>query len=143
MAVHLLGKIERVDGDRIFVHLNFPIFDHWMKSGAKFSLHRANGKIENGNFNFDQGDLGGSLHKGFDIQGYTSYWRAPRIQINYRFNDNLADIDLDVAAWFYGFIPNPDHLTYEGSDTRQWLPDYVKSLGDPGFQVQERFTNGE
>jgi hypothetical protein len=110
--------------------------------GAKYRLVSVKGKVEEGKFNFNRGDIGGSLHKGFDIQGYTSCCNQPRIQFNYRFSDNTADIDMDVAAWYWHFIPNPWHLTYAGSDFRQHYSMYVKKFGDPGFRVQKvRFSD--
>ena len=85
----------------------------------------------------------GELHRGFDVQwfsGVTSM-NSPRMQINYRFADSLADIDLDVAVWIWGFIPNPVHLSYAGSDTRQYFGSYSKRYGNPGYRTLRRMAD--
>ncbi len=132
----LIESVTAFIGTRLFVRMDADLFERWRQSGGSYRIRRADGKIESGRFRFNRGDLGGSLHKGFDIQGYTSVRKEPRIQINYRFSDSEADIDLDLAGWIWGFIPNPRHLKYEGSDVRQWIGKYVKKFGDPGFTVR-------
>jgi hypothetical protein len=137
----LLRELTQIDGDRIYCVIDPALLAEWRAGGAKFRLERVDGKVETGDFGFDHGDLGGSLHKGFEIQAYTSIRKEPRIQINYRSSDHLADIDLDLAPWIWGFIPNPVHMTYLGSDSRQWLPLYEKKYGNPGFTVRKRSSS--
>jgi hypothetical protein len=137
-ADQLVTEITQMEGDRMYCHLNVPLFEEWRGNGSNFLLDVEGGKTEKGHFKFDRGDLGGSLHEGFTVQGYTSIRHKARIQINYRSADNLADIDMDVPPWILGFIPNPYHLTYAGSDTRQWLKDYVSRYGPPGFKARKR-----
>jgi len=135
-ADEMMIAVYVLDGDRIRVELDNELFESWRAAGAPFILTRINGKIERGHFNFDGGDPGGLLHDGSNIQGYTSYYKVPRIQINYTFGNHQADIDLDgYAPWVDGFIPNPHHLTWQNSDVRYWLPEYEKSFGNPGFEV--------
>jgi hypothetical protein len=136
--IDIVVRINQLEGDRVRFALDAGDFDRWKKAGAKFSWKKANGKTETGHFNFDSGDLGGSLHAGYDQQGYTSYYKVPRLQINYRLSDSDADIDLDgYAPWIWGFIPDPVHLTYANSDVRQWLSEYIKKMGNPGFSVNK------
>jgi len=132
----MLVLVNSFEGDRLMVQLNSTLFDSWRAAGAQFILKRASGEVEQGTFNFDQGDLGGSLHEGSTIQGYTSYFLVPRIQINYNESTHEADIDLDgYAPWIDGLIPNPHHMTWENSDIRYWMDEYQQSFGNPGFQV--------
>ena len=82
---------------------------------------------------FNRGDMHGSLHKGYDIQGYTSACYIPRIHWNYRYADASADIDLD------GYPPiRWEHLTDQNSDVRCWYEAYVLKFGNPGFTVGVR-----
>jgi hypothetical protein len=75
------------------------------------------------------------LHHGSDIQGYTSYYKVPRIQISYQISNHEADIDLDgYAPWIGGVIPDPFHLTWQNSDTRYWPKEYRKSFGNPCWE---------
>jgi hypothetical protein len=117
------------------------MFDRWKHSGGHFTWDVA--QPEKGRFLFGDFSIGGEIHPGYDEQGYTSDWRAPRLQINYRMSDGQADVDLDgYAPWILGFIPNPFHMTYANSDVRQWYDSYVKKLGDPGFSVEKmKFGN--
>jgi hypothetical protein len=136
VADQLLKTVNEFKGDRLMVQLDTKTFDSWRDAGAEFILTRASGEIENGSFDFDHGDFGGSLHEGSTIQGYTSYFLAPRIQINYNEDTHEADIDLDgYAPWIDGVIPNPHHMTWENSDIRYWFDEYQQSFGNPGFQV--------
>jgi hypothetical protein len=138
-AMDMVSSINRLEGDRVKVRMDSTLFGSWRRAGAEYSLSRANGKTEHGHFHFNRGDLGGSLHHGDDIQGYTSVFKVPRIQINYRFSDQEADIDLDgYAPWIIGFIPDPYHLTWKNSDVRYWFSKYLKSFGAPGFSVVEK-----
>jgi hypothetical protein len=138
LGIDLVTKINRIEGDRIRFTIDPAKYDAWKQAGARFSWALATGKVETGSYHFDRGDLGGSLHPGYDEQGYTSYFKVPRLQINYRESDSEGDIDLDgYAPWIWGFIPDPLHLTYANSDTRQWYGEYVKKLGDAGFSVTE------
>lgn len=135
-AIDVVEDIIRAEDVRIYAHLDRAFVLKWRAAGAKFKLTTAGGKSESGKFNFNRGDIGGSLHKGFDNQGYTSCCNEPRIQMNYRGVDSLADIDLDITAWYWHFIPNPKHLTYAGSDPRDMYKKIVKKFGHPGFRVR-------
>src|SRR4051812_42568873 len=59
-SFNLIESVAEVRGDRIYVHLNLPLFSRWKKAGAKFLLSKENGKIDRGHFRFNRGDLGGS-----------------------------------------------------------------------------------
>jgi hypothetical protein len=132
----MLVLVNSFEGDRLMVQLDSTLFDSWRAAGEEFILTRSSGEVEQGTFGFDHGDLGGSLHEGSTIQGYTSYYLVPRIQINYNEITHEADIDLDgYAPWINGIIPNPRHMTWENSDIRYWMDEYQQSFGNPGFQV--------
>jgi hypothetical protein len=137
-AIQMLKRVSRFEGDRIRVILDREIFDRWRSAGSKFTFVSSFGKRDDGRIKFrDHTILGGSLHEGYDIQGFTGVVRTPRLQINYRFRDSEADIDLDgYAPLILGFIPNLKHLTYENSDPRQWFEKLIKRFGDPGFRVK-------
>jgi hypothetical protein len=137
-AIELVETVNRFEGDRIRARLNRTLFEEWVKSGGAFVFYRADGQHEKGKMKFHNGTAwGGSLHKGYDIQGFTSASKVPRLQFNYRFSDAEADIDLDGhSPMIWGFIPNPVHLTYKNSDPRQWFELLVRKLGDPGFHVR-------
>jgi hypothetical protein len=135
-AIDLIVKINRMEGDRIRFRLDADVFEAWKAAGARFTIDLTDGKVETGRFRFGKGNLGGSLHKGYDEQGYSSITKVPRMQINYRHSDSEADIDLDgYAPWIEGWIPNPFHLTFKNSDPRQWYGHYAKKFGDAGFSV--------
>lgn len=136
-ALDVVDEISEVAGVRIYAKLNQSFVKKWRNAGAKFQMLSVQGKVETGKFNFNKGDIGGSLHKGFDVQGYTSCCNEPRLQVNYRNSDGYADIDLDIAGWLWHFIPNPKHLTYSGSDTRDMYKKILKKFGNPGFQVRD------
>jgi hypothetical protein len=128
-------ELKEVKGDRIYVNFDAPVFNAWLagKQGFKFRLD--NGRIETGTMHMGGNQWGGSLHPGFDIQGFTSNRDLPRLQINYNRSQNLADCDIDAYPPFIGgVIPNPKHLTYENSDSRYWQANYRKKFGDPGFE---------
>jgi hypothetical protein len=132
-------SVNRFLGDRAFLKLNAKLFDRWrVENKGEFRIKKADGSIESGRFRFKRGgSFGGSLHKGFEIQASTSVAQVPRIQINYRFSDSVADIDIDgQAPWKWGWFPNLKHLKYSNSDVRQWFESFVKKFGDPGFQVR-------
>ncbi len=97
--------------------------------GGQFAITRADASSESGNVRFNRGGFGGSLHEGFDIQGFTSNGDIPRIQWNYRHCDGLADIDIDGYAPWDVFR----HLSYANSDARQWYANYVSKFGHPHF----------
>ncbi len=135
----LVKGVNRFGSDRLYAALDKALFDKWRgEFKGEFKIRKANGKTESGKFKFASGTSGGgSLHAGYDIQASTSVKDVPRIQINYRFSDGEADIDLDgYAPWKWGVIPNPNHLTYANSDVRQWFDSFVKKFGDPGFRVR-------
>src|SRR4051812_24779198 len=95
-AIELLTRMSAFLGDRIHAILDPVLFQDWRKAGGKYIIYKADGKTESGHFGFHPRSwLGGSLHEGYDIQGWTSTTRMPRIQINYRNSDSEADIDLD------------------------------------------------
>ena len=137
LGTELIRELKKTLGDRIIVTLHRDLFDRWQTAGGRYTFHLANGKTEEGRINITPGgNLGGSLHHGYDRQGYTSNTRVPRLQINYRDRDSEADIDLDgYSPWKFGFIPNPNHLTWENSDVRYWHRRFVKKFGHPGFEV--------
>jgi hypothetical protein len=139
-AIDVVKDLKKTLGDRLIVTLNKVVFDQWQAAGGNYTFHLANGKTETGKIQINPGGgAGGSLHQGYDRQGYTSTTKVPRMQINYRDNDSEADIDLDGYQPFkLGFIPNPNHLTWENSDVRYWFRSYVKKFGDPGFEVSKR-----
>jgi hypothetical protein len=130
-GLDLVEHLHLLAGDRLYVHLSRSAFDGWRPVG-QFQIRLANGASESGRVQFNRGQLGASLHRGFDIQGVTALNRIPRIQWNYRLCDGLADIDLD------GFSPwDPGrHLTYANSDPRQWLDRYKQKFGDAGYSVE-------
>lgn len=136
-AIDLIENVNSIEGDRIRVKFNKNLFIKWKNLGGPFSIRHADGKVETGFFNFEAGNKwGGSLHTGYDIQGFTSSTDLPRLQINYRWADSEADIDLDAFRPFFGFIPNPRHLTWENSDVRYWIKRYIKKFGNPGFKIE-------
>lgn len=137
-AIDFVIRINRFAGDRIYAQLDREAFESWVSSGGAFKLYRADGKHETGKMKFYAGTvIGSSLHKGYDVQGFTSKSKMPRVQINYRFKDAEADIDLDgYAPLIWGFIPNPVHATYKNSDPRQWYDLLLRKVGDPGFRVR-------
>jgi hypothetical protein len=137
-AIRMLEKVNRFEGDRIRVALNRIVFEKWKGAGARYQFLKPDGKYEGGRIRFYSHTwLGSSLHKGYDIQGVTHIWKVPRLQINYRYSDSEADIDLDgYTPLALGFIPNPRHLAYENSDPRQWFEKLVEWFGDPGFRVR-------
>jgi len=140
LGTSLLQKVNGIEGDRVRIVVDSKLMKNWMDNGGKFIINRADGGKETGQQDFVDHTVAfaASLHKGYDVQWWSSVRKAPRIQINYRFGDSEADIDIDVAVWKWGFIPNPNHLTYAGSDSRQMYDDFVKKYGNPGFTVQLR-----
>ena len=129
-GIDLIQKIKSIEGDRLKVEVNIPLFEDWRNSGAKFKIPFANGKTQTGGMHFDKGNLGGSLHKGYDMQGYTATQQVPRIQFNYRLSDHEADMDLDAyKPWFFDLVPDPVHLTWNNSDPRCWIKEYEKKYG--------------
>lgn len=137
-ALDMIVRIKKFAGDRVFVELDKMLVDRWQKNGGKFKFYKADGKTENDELKLGSGNPGGSLHDGYDVQGYTSLTRVPRVQINYRYSDGEGDIDLDAySPWIGGVIPNPKHLSYENSDPRQWYEKLVDKLGNPGFKVRK------
>jgi hypothetical protein len=83
----LIIRIKRFEGDRIIATFDEAAFSSWRNAQSPFELVQANGKTESGKMKFrDHSWLGGSLHKGYDIQGFTSVTKVPRIQI--RFGDS-------------------------------------------------------
>ena len=129
-AFELIELFHLLTGDRLYSRLNGTLFDAWKRTG-RFAIARADGEREEGRVTFNRGQLGASLHRGFDIQGVTALNRIPRIQWNYRNCDSLADIDID------GFSPwdVAHHLTYANSDPRQWYDRFQAKFGNAGFEV--------
>jgi hypothetical protein len=136
--IALIKQVNDYEGDRTYFMLDGALFDRWRNENkGEFRIAGADGKKESGRFRFEQGSLSGSLHRNYDISASTSIKDVPRIQINYRFKDSEADIDLDgFSPWKWGIIPNPHHLTYKNSDVRQWFQKFLKKFGDPGFRVR-------
>jgi hypothetical protein len=129
-ALELIDRFHLLAGDRLYARLSRPLFEAW-KANASFQIELAGGGLEEGKVNFNHGQVGASLHDGFDIQGVTALNRIPRIQWNYRFCDALADIDLDgYSPW--DLIRHP---TYANSDPRQWNDKLVGKFGPPGYEV--------
>jgi hypothetical protein len=132
-ALDMVEQLAEIGRDRLIVRLNAVAFSGWRGAGSRFTIYLANGSRESGSVQFNRGDLGGSLHCGYDVQGYTSARDAPRIHWNYRENDGYADIDLD------GYPPITwEHLTDRNSDVRCWYEAYVLKFGNPGFGVSAR-----
>jgi hypothetical protein len=130
-AFGLIDWLHLLAGDRLYASMARAAFDDW-RSHGQFDINLANGEAESGTVHFNHGQLGASLHEGFDLQGVTAVNRIPRVQWNYRLCDGLADIDLDgFSPW--NFV---NHLTYANSDPRQWYSRYVEKFGDPGFAVE-------
>lgn len=141
-ALEAVKGIDSLHGDRLYTIVDPAVFQQWRDAGGGFSIATADGETETGKVRFDRGDLGGSLHRGYDLQWYTSVSNVPRIQWNYRAAGSLADTDLDAyAPWKDGLMPNPRHRTYNNSDPRQWLPSYIRKYGDPGFTVRKAAEN--
>ncbi|MBS1795776.1 MAG: RHS repeat-associated core domain-containing protein [Acidobacteria bacterium] len=140
-ALDMVKNVSEIKFDRIEGNLDKASFDKWQGEGkGGFSIALANGKTETGNVKFGGTDGLGSVHKGYDVQGYTSgNSNFPRIQWNFRKSDYGTDIDVDgFKPWIVPFvIPNPKHRTDANSDARQWLKDYEKKFGNPGFSVKE------
>lgn len=133
----LLGRVRCFEGDRIRVRVTPERFRAWLDAGATFRIEREDGEEESGAVEFHAGTaLGGSLHEGYEIQGFTSRSRVPRLQWNYRSDVSEADIDLDGRAPLkWGWFPNPGHATWENSDVRHWFPRFLEKFGSPGFEV--------
>lgn len=128
-----LGILE-IHGDRMVVQMDRFLVEHWKSYGGQFAIHKADGNIEKDKINFNTGNAGGSLHCGYDFQGYTSVTKVPRLQWNYNNFEATADLDIDgYAPWIGGFIPNPNHMTWENSDVRYWFSDFKSKYGNPGF----------
>jgi hypothetical protein len=135
-ALELIDSLAETRGDRIHVQRDVATFDRWRERGGRFEIDRADGVPERGAIRFNKGVLfGGSVHEGFDLQGYTSARDVPRMQWNIRLADALTDIDLDGYAPIQGGLPNPGHLTWENSDVRYWPESYARKFADPGFEV--------
>jgi hypothetical protein len=130
-ATDMMRQIQLLAGDRLYAWLDKDLIARWRSAGGKFRIALANGEEETGRVRFNMGGFGGSLHPGFDIQGFTSNTKIPRIQWNYRFCDGLGDVDID------GFSPfNPfQHFTFANSDPRQWYDRYTAKFGNAGFEV--------
>src|SRR5262249_22965332 len=79
----MVKSIRDLCGDRIKVEIDGDQLRQWREAGGEFSIIRHDGKIEQGHVRFDAGDLGGSLHKCYEKQGYTSVSKSPRLQWNY------------------------------------------------------------
>ena len=130
-AFEMIEQYHLLAGDRLYARLNTALFDAWRAAG-KFAISLADGGTEEGRVRFNRGQIGASLHHGFDIQGVTALNRIPRIQWNYRNCDSLADIDID------GFSPWDTfrHFTYANSDPRQWYDRFQQKFGNAGFEVE-------
>jgi len=133
LSLDVTKGIDELHGDRVYFFVDAEQFRQWRRAGGGFKIEHADGEIERGNVRFDKGDIGGSLHRGYDAQCYTSVMNVPRLQWNYRLEGSIADMDIDAYAPWKGVIPNPRHLTYVNSDPRQWRPSYVRKFGEPGF----------
>jgi hypothetical protein len=134
-ASNMVRGLIKAKGDRIVVSMDPTLFNGWRERGALYKVGKETGKV---GFS-DGGTMGGSLHCGYDIQGYTQRKYEPSVQWNFNVKNSTADIDMDghKPTWG-GIIPNPSHLTYRNSDVRFWFSKYTKKFGDPGFQVKER-----
>ena len=131
-AFDLVDRLHLLAGDRLYGRLSKPLFEDWKTKGI-YRIRLANGRSEEGRVRFNHGQLGASLHEGFDIQGVTALNRIPRLQWNYRFCDSLADIDVDgYSPW--DFIHHP---TYANSDPRQWDDRFRLKFGNPGYDVEK------
>ncbi|HEX4923699.1 MAG TPA: hypothetical protein VFV50_06420 [Bdellovibrionales bacterium] len=137
-ALSMIVAIDAVKGDRIRAVLDPSRFEAWRSSGGRYAT-RNGGKDEAGEVKFNgHTTMGGSIHCGYDIQGYTKRGNPPSVQWNYRFKDSMADIDMDGHKPNWVGIPNPKHYSYRNSDVRFWFDKYLKKYGTPGFQVEKR-----
>ncbi|MGO9269232.1 MAG: hypothetical protein ACLQOO_03060 [Terriglobia bacterium] len=139
-SLDITKGIDELHGDRVYFFVDAVQFQQWRQAGGGFKIERADGETEKGHVRFDKGDIGGSLHRGYDAQCYTSVINVPRLQWNYRLEGSIADMDIDAYAPWKGVIPNPRHLTYVNSDPRQWRSSYVRKFGEPGFEVKKAAT---
>ncbi|MEQ1877824.1 MAG: hypothetical protein ABL958_14370 [Bdellovibrionia bacterium] len=139
-AALMVGPIMALKGDRIQVKLDVARFEAWRANKGKYAA-RLGTKVETGNVGFHTGTtIGGSLHCGYDIQGFTKRANPPSVQWNLRYKDAAADIDMDGnSPGFWKIFPNPKHYTYRNSDVRFWFDKFLKRFETPGFAVQKRF----
>ena len=137
LSLDITKGIDELHGDRVYFLVDAAQFQQWRQAGGGFKIERRDGETETGHVRFDKGDIGGSLHRGYDLQCYTSVLNVPRLQWNYRLEGSVADMDIDAFAPWKGVVPNPRHLTYVNSDPRQWRSSYVRKFGEPGFEVKK------
>jgi RHS repeat-associated protein len=140
-ALDMVAKITEIKRDRIEGALDKQAFDSWTGEGkGGFSIALANGKTEKGNVSFSGTDGFGSVHKGYDSQGYTSAnSNFPRIQWNFREKDYGTDLDVDGFKPYKPFFPIPIRylVCVKNSDAWQWFSKYSAIFGNPGFSVRE------
>lgn len=137
-ALSMVMAIDEVKGDRVRAVLDPARFEAWRKGGGRYLTPNGN-KYESGEVKFNgHTTMGGSIHCGYDIQGYTKRGNPPSVQWNYRFKDSMADIDMDGHKPHWVGIPNPKHYSYRNSDVRFWFDKYLNKYGSPGFQVEKR-----
>jgi hypothetical protein len=139
-AIDMIQHISEIRGVRFISTVNLSEFTKWQQSGNKYIVHLVNHREETGNAKFEgHSQMGGGLHCGFDTQGFTHYTKPPYIHWNINDVTGNSDIHLDgFQPWYFGFIPNPEHLSYENSDVRSWLKEYEKKFGNPGFSAEKR-----
>lgn len=137
-AALMVGPILSLKGDRIQVKLDVQKFETWRKNKGRY-ISRNGKDLERGEIKFHTGSaMGGSLHCGYDIQGFTSRSKPPSVQWNFRYKDSVADIDMDGHKPTFWGIPNPSHYTYRNSDVRFWFGKFLKKYATPGFNVAKR-----
>ena len=141
-AFDIVLGIAEIRGDRMKIIYDPKVFEKWKSNKGRFRMALADGGSQNGSMEFSDHTIFG---KGELIDGYDFQWvsgttskNSPRFRFNFSTKDNLADFHLDVAVWIWGFIPNFAHLSYGGSDPRQYYKKNVKRFGDPYFSVRQR-----
>jgi hypothetical protein len=138
-ALDMVEELTDIRGVRLIANVNLDYFSRWVEAGGHYAVRLVDQSDETGSVPFaDHSQKGGGLHCGFDIQGYTHYTTPPYIHWNVNQTTGSSDIHLDGRApWILGFIPNPRHLEYDNSDVREWMGDFEKKYGSPGFVVRE------
>ncbi len=143
-SLGLIVKVNDIQGDRIEVQYDPTVYFAWKANHGKFRVDLANGGKQSGDMDFADHTVWGKgeLIDGFDYQWFsgTTSRNSPRFHFNFKTNNRVADMHLDVAVWIWGFIPNFAHLTYGGADPRQYFDKIVKRFGNPGYLVRERIV---
>ena len=127
--------------DRLEGVFDLDTFETWTRHGGHFSILGVDGKVRAGQIHFNKGTLYGSVHQGYQLQGYTSKF-TPRIHWNIRRSRGEVHIDTQIDMdyrdpWKFGFIPNPLHLRHDNSLVLDHFQTYARRFGSPGFSVTQ------